>query len=324
MRYILLILILFFTTLSFSQNYELVDEKVKKYPNFNNINKLIIRVSTDFDTDKEKVRAYYTWISYNINYDLNKYYQFSAPQMQVTFNSERLNKSIRNQKNKKLLKEVLTSKKALCLGYSTLFNELCLRSGIESKVIKGITKLSVNEINKRRNIKNHAWNAVKIDEKWHLVDVTWSTGFENNNSKSWTKQFNDFYFFTNPKEFLNSHLPEKPEFQLIEKPISIKCFFDSPIFYTKYFNSGVRIANNQKGLIELKEKDKIIKIVFVEKPETSKIYYKFENEKHAKELNIVKNSRNLYVASLKYKSKQSNVLSLYYESEKILDFKITK
>jgi len=324
MRYLFLKLLLFFTTLSFSQNYELIDEKVKKYPNFNNINKLILRVCNDFSTDKEKVRAYYTWISHNIDYDLNRYYQFTAPQMQVTFSSERLNKSVRQQRNNKLISETLTSKKAICLGFSTLFNELCLRSGIEAQIIKGITKLSTNEINTTRHVKDHAWNVVKINEEWRLVDVTWSTGYEDMDTGLWIKRFNDFYFFTQPNAFLNSHLPENWKFQLVDTPISIKTFFETPIFYSNYFKSGVQIANNQKGLIELKENSKVIQIVFTKKPKTTEIYYKFKNEKHPKELDFKKSTNNLYIASLKYKSKQSNILSLYYEDEKILDFKIQK
>ncbi|WP_298895557.1 transglutaminase domain-containing protein [uncultured Psychroserpens sp.] len=324
MRYIFLTLSLFLVNTVFSQNYEWIDNKVKKYPNFSNIEVLLLRVSNDFNTDEEKVRAYYTWISHNISYDLNRYYSFSPPEMQITFDSERLNKSIQRQKNEKLIQKTLTSKKAICLGFSTLFNELCLRSGIDSQIIKGITKLSTNEINSTRNIKNHAWNAVKINDKWQLVDVTWSNGYENMNTRSWTKRFNDFYFFTNPNEFLNSHLPENPVLQFVTHPINIKSFFETPIFYSKYFESGVRVANNQKGLIELKEKNNTIRIVFKEKANTSKIYYKFKNKKHSKELNLIKKDNNLYVASLKYRSNTSNILSLYYENEKILDFKIEK
>ncbi len=314
------------TTFVYSQNYEWIDNKVKQYPNYGTLEVLVDRVSKDFNTEEEKVRAYYTWIAHNITYDLNRYYSFNPPEMRITFDSERLNRSIQKQRNAKLVKRILTYKKAMCIEFSTLFNELCLRSGIQSQIIKGITKLSTNEINTTRNIKNHAWNAVKINNKWQLIDVTWSTGYENMKTKSWIQRFNDFYFFTDPYEFLSSHLPQYQHLQFVSHPISIKSFFETPVFYSKYFESGVRIANNQKGLIELKEKNNTITIVFKEKAKASKIYYKFENKKHSKELHFKKNKHNLYVASLNYKSNtsSSDVLSLYFENEKILDFKIEK
>ena len=324
MRYILLTLMLLLSTMASSQNYEQIDNIVKQYPNYGRLEVLIDRVSKDFDTKEAKVRAYYTWIAHNIRYDLNRYYSFSPPEMQITFDSERLNRSVRKQRQTKLIQKTLATKKAMCIEFSTLLNELCLQSGIESQIIKGITKLSTNDINSTRNLKNHAWNAVKIGNKWQLIDVTWSTGYENTQTRSWIQQFNDFYFFTNPYEFLNSHLPEYTHQQFVSQPISIKSFFETPVFYTKYFESGVRIANNQKGLIELKEKNNTITIVFKEKANASKIFYKFENTKHSKELLFKKNRNNLYVAYLNYKSDRSDILSLYFENEKILDFKIEK
>eukprot|EP01093_Parvamoeba_rugata_P003043 TRINITY_DN13931_c0_g1_i1.p1 TRINITY_DN13931_c0_g1~~TRINITY_DN13931_c0_g1_i1.p1 ORF type:complete len:129 (-),score=18.13 TRINITY_DN13931_c0_g1_i1:274-660(-) len=123
----LLITILFtFSVITIqSQNYELIDENVKNYPNYSKIDELVLRVNNSFETDTEKVRAFYTWIALNVAYDLNKYYAIRPPVLKLVFNSKDANISIDNYRRKKKAEHVFKDRKALCLGYSALFTELC-------------------------------------------------------------------------------------------------------------------------------------------------------------------------------------------------------
>jgi len=99
----LLITILFtFSVITIqSQNYELIDENVKNYPNYSKIDELVLRVNNSFETDTEKVRAFYTWIALNVAYDLNKYYAIRPPVLKLVFNSKDANISIDNYRRKK-------------------------------------------------------------------------------------------------------------------------------------------------------------------------------------------------------------------------------
>ena len=52
--------------------------------------------------------------------------------------------------------------KAVCEGYAKLFQYLCYCTGINSTQILGTSEGS-----------NHMWNAVKVDNEWYQIDVTW-------------------------------------------------------------------------------------------------------------------------------------------------------
>ncbi len=56
---------------------------------------------------------------------------------------------------------VFVNKKAVCNGYATSF-KLCMDIlGIECVMVVGTPEM------------NHAWNAVKLDNEWYMIDVTW-------------------------------------------------------------------------------------------------------------------------------------------------------
>jgi transglutaminase/protease-like cytokinesis protein 3 len=307
-----------------SQNYKLIDDKVRDYPNYQEIDELVLRVNNSFNTDTDKVRAYYTWIALNVAYDLKTYYSIRPPKLKLVFNSKSSNISVGNNERIKIAKQVFKDRKALCLGFSSLFTELCLRSNIEVKTIEGIVKTSVDDIENLRYSKNHSWNMVKINNKWKLLDVTFSSGYADNFSGRWINVLNDFYFFTDPEVLLTSHLPVLPQFQLVSKPIKTADFFKLPIFYNKYFESGLQLSNDQYGLLTLSKNDKKIQLRFKNKTDKAQIYYKFDNELELKKLNLKKSDLNNFTAILKCRSNNSNILTLYYDNHKILDFKIEK
>ncbi len=321
MKYFNILFSLFFVTSIFCQNYKLIDKKVLKYPYFNDINSLSNKVNTDFKTDKEKVRAYYTWIVNNIKYDVNGPNNI-IPTSIIVYNSTYEYNSIKRQQNLKIIKKTLESKKTICKGFSLLFVELCKLSNIKAETILGISKSSANEIGVHNNIKNHAWNAVKIDGSWKLLDLTWSSGVINSETNSWEKKFNEYYFFTPPKQFLNSHYPEHYKWQLVEDKIDLKTFIETPIFYPKYFSSGITLSKNQKGQIKINDKEVILSINKIKN--SNNIYYKFSNQKRTKRLYAIKTKNGAYTSTITCKNKKDSLLSLYLETEPIITFKVKK
>ena len=105
--------------------------------------------------DEEKARAVYRWITANIDYDVESYFSGSY-------------------KTRSGSKTVLNDKKAVCAGYSQLFESLCDAAGLESVRIDGHGKgYSYTPFSDTGRTSDHAWNAVKIDDRWRLVDPTW-------------------------------------------------------------------------------------------------------------------------------------------------------
>ena len=321
-NHILIILFTLTYQFSFAQNYKTIDEKVKQYPLYKNLNTLNIRVNNDFENDQAKAGAFYTWIALHINYDL-EHIGKPKPFNVIFYRTLKEYQKKKRQADLKIIWKIMREQKAVCSGFSLIFKELCDLSGIESHVIKGVTKVNASEINSNKNIKNHAWNAVKINNEWKLLDITWSTGFQDLKTKSWVKDFDDTYFFMNPEHFLTSHYPEYSKWQLTEHKINRTTFFSSPIFYPKYFESGIKLSPYQNGLIKvLNTNKKSISITFEKIADTSKIHYKFSKDKFVKTLHLKQNKANEYVATLKYKSNFEKILTLYVGIEPILDFKI--
>ena len=83
----------------------------------------------------------------------------------------------------------------------------------------------------------HAWNAVRIDGRWRLLDSTWgavdlaSLGKGANSEKPYL----DHFFLTPPEELIFNHYPDDDKWQLIDKPISIVDFIDSPMLMAGFF-----------------------------------------------------------------------------------------
>ena len=61
----------------------------------------------------------------------------------------------------------MITKKCVCEGYAKAFQYLLNEIGIENTIVIGTAMNSKNEQ------ESHAWNYVKLDEKWYSVDVTW-------------------------------------------------------------------------------------------------------------------------------------------------------
>ncbi len=59
----------------------------------------------------------------------------------------------------------LVNGKAVCEGYSRLFQYLCYQAGINSTIVNGTSEGQA-----------HAWNAVKLEGDWYHIDTTWDDG----------------------------------------------------------------------------------------------------------------------------------------------------
>ena len=91
-------------------------------------------------------------------------------------------------------------------------------------VIRGYVKGSLYRIGKPLTKEQLAeWNAVFVDGSWRLLDPFWGACVmcPEGNVISGAA---DWFLFTEPKQFLYSHYPERPEWQLVETPISLHEF----------------------------------------------------------------------------------------------------
>ena len=129
-------------------------------------------------SDREKAYAIFEWIVKNIYYDRPELYKRRSGQGMESQTAT----------------AVLESKHAVCAGFANLFTALAGKMGLESTTVTGIAAGSRQEA--------HAWNVVKIDGKWGLVDTVYR------------------HFLNPPEEFIYKHFPFDPQWQLLAKPIT--------------------------------------------------------------------------------------------------------
>lgn len=150
-------------------------------------------ITQDDSTQEDKVRSIYKWIANNVSYDVE---QINNPKI---YTSE-----------EEISYDVYLNGKGLCQHYSQLFHDMCESQNIVTYVIEGYTS-TFDSV-------GHAWNIVKIDSNYYLIDVTWSAGYVED--QEFYQKFDDIWYMPPPEEFIYRHMPFDPMWQLLTTPIS--------------------------------------------------------------------------------------------------------
>ena len=172
-------------------------------------------INSNLNNQKDKAYAIFTWITNNVQYDVDN-----------MFNIEFYQNSINN------VAEVLNSRIGICMHFADLFKEIATKVGIKSYVILGYTKQHgiIDYI-------PHSWCAGLVDSSWYLFDPVWGSGFIQNGK--FVKRRNLTYYMTKPKNFIKSHMPFDPLWQFINYPITNQEFLNGETSINKskaYFN----------------------------------------------------------------------------------------
>jgi len=219
MKYFCLgLLALFLFAFSFqvdAQNdYSIVDNYVKSLGSLDTLNMGTISytVTKKFADPKEKVRAIFDWIAYNINYDL---------------------KAGKNNDNEKTSTElVLKTRKATAVGFAGLFQDMCSVVKIRCLTVDGYAKFTTEQIIEKPDGLNHTWAVVQLGQSpdsWYYVDPTWSSGYADDKMTKFTKAFNADYFFADKSIFNYQHFPDNSAWLIGEGTRSSSTFFSLPL-----------------------------------------------------------------------------------------------
>lgn len=205
-----------------------LQENIFKKPK-ENIEALVQTLTNGLNDSSAKVKVLHDWICDNIAYDTDLYFNGGNARQDYT--------------------NVLKRKKAVCSGYTALMNEMCRIAGIESIGIHGYSK-GFGYKGMIGSKTDHEWNAIKIGQKWKLVDVTWDAGYVE--YKTWIKKYSTEWLFLAPEHFIFSHLPAKEEFQYLSRPVTKEQFVEQPYIQGKFFEAGFDLKENSpKALNEV-------------------------------------------------------------------------
>jgi len=198
----------------FGQNTNIIGKKERRTKNPKQsetvvlTKKLAQSITKNANTDSEKVYAIYYWIATNISYD----------------NELRLNTDLQKRiyvSEENIIKNALERRKALCGGFAFLFKDLCKNVGVSAEVVHGFTKNYSSKIKDTKS-PSHTWNAVKLNGRWELLDITWAV------ADGTPKNPDSFWYLTNPSDFIYSHYPEDPTWILLPTAISLAEFRSHP------------------------------------------------------------------------------------------------
>lgn len=187
------------------KNFEEIEKYVKEVPKSEttDIETLTKYLKKNAKTKKEIVTRVYFWIAENIEYDWDAF--INKKEIDVSAIA------------------TLENRKSICAGYANLFKAICDNAKIKCVVIDGYAK-GYGYNGEKLAETNHAWNAVKLYDKWEFIDSTWGNGVIIIDDQE-EKALNIRYLFDEPNDFILEHFPENEEWQLLENKITIDTFF---------------------------------------------------------------------------------------------------
>uniref|UniRef100_A0A8C7Z5X9 Kyphoscoliosis peptidase n=1 Tax=Oryzias sinensis TaxID=183150 RepID=A0A8C7Z5X9_9TELE len=186
---------------------------------------IVHSITRESRNELDRLRAIWVWLCHNIEYDVSGYLG----------HSEKLSS----------LEEVIAAGRGVCCSYSSLCMEMCREVGIECQEVPGHSKgVGYRQGQSLRHVKSdHLWNAVLLGGQWFLLDACWGAGRVDMEHESFVRRFDDFYFLTDPEEFIESHFPEEEKWQLLDTPIILEDF-EKRVFKTSaFFTLGLRLIN---------------------------------------------------------------------------------
>lgn len=129
---------------------------------------------------------------------------------------------------------VLKTKSAVCEGYANLFQQFMTSLKISSQKVSGYARgVGTDILTENPKASNHAWNIVKIEDCWYLVDCTWDAGYMK--GKSAVQAYSTDWLFLKPEHFVYTHFPSDSKNQLIQPALSAEDFSALPDFRPKLF-----------------------------------------------------------------------------------------
>ena len=204
-------------------------------------------VSNKFTDKMDKARAIYYWVAHNIVYD------------------PKLIRSNSTAKNTPA--EVLQTRKAVGIGFASLFQDMCSSADIRCLTVDGFVKYNTQQIGEKDQEINHSWAVVQLGqtpEEWFYVDPAFGSGYLSADMKEFTKAYTDAYFFTEKASFNQQHYPDNSAWKLGSAPKSKKDFFDMPVVKTGAMNLGITKCSPNDGKLNVKA-DKAVKFNFTVK-----------------------------------------------------------
>ena len=215
----------------------------KKIKSADDLYKVVDYIRNSFSEDSLRFRAAFIWITDNIAYDVKAFLKEDPAAAQLSY--------------------AVKNKKAICSGYAALVKFFCSAFNIECETVIGYGRANKNKIvmNQEYIRNNHAWNSVKINGSWRLVDATWAAGAVDDRDEEnlvFHKGFTEIYYDTPPEKLILNHFPQNKQFQLTNKLMDQKKFMKYPLCFSDFLAHNIDAVFPDTALIKTKVGDTLI------------------------------------------------------------------
>ncbi len=205
---------------------------------------LAFKLTSSLDSEIEKVRAIYSWMTSKIAYNTGI---LKPSRNNAKLDFFELPDSVAwKPAHEMTAYQVLRRRVAVCEGYARLFKTLCEHAGISSEVVTGYANCCPGPVKFRTN---HSWNAVRIDSSWYLVDVTWGSGYVDQFG-NFVQRTDEKYFLANPSQFIRDHFPDDLRWTLLNEIPELHEFRRSPFMNKDYVKYSIGAWSHTKGFLE--------------------------------------------------------------------------
>lgn len=202
-----------------SVSFDSVAERVRALPDLapEGVNAIALNLVEVTGNQWELAFAVYVWIADYVAYDARSYFAGTTP----PYDPE----------------SVLRRGRAVCEGYSRLYEAIGNAAGLRVARASGYAKGDGHTPGAPIRGTNHAWNRVRIQGEWYLVDSTWGAGHLD--GRAFRRRFEDFYFAPEPEALIFSHYPSTAEHQYLDQPLVSHEFSQLPDVDPAVFELGL-------------------------------------------------------------------------------------
>ena len=206
------------------------------------------QLTVDYKTDREKVTSIFRWITENISYNIRPYYSSNRKYSNELIDEDDDTAALKPLSERVAI-DVLNKRVAFCDGYARLFKTLCDYAGIKSEIITGYANGNMGRSMYKFG-SNHRWNAVYLDSSWQLLDATWASGHLTLSTNDFIQSYNNRYFLTPARDFIQDHYPEDLQWALLPEPPEKSEFRQTPFKAHAFLKNNVISYSPSPGILE--------------------------------------------------------------------------
>ena len=181
-------------------------------------------IAQDTHSQQEAARLVHDWVATHVRYDVG---------------------SLRPGKRQPQDADtVFRSGSGVCAGYANLIVALSRAAGLEAVYIVGNVRADDGGLSGT----SHAWNGVKVDGHWILVDATWDAGTVDEGV--FEAAYRNDYLFTPPELFRYDHLPKLDSWQLAAEPLSRGDFIRQAMLTLRFASEGLELLSPKASVVD--------------------------------------------------------------------------